>query len=98
MGAAMYDLSQPNDAPGTCCKCHGTGTYHWGAVVTGVPGKSGTCFSCRGTGKQSSRQIRRNRTYNHHKLAEIVRAEFVRDPGEDAADRWNETHGDRWQP
>jgi hypothetical protein len=28
--------------------------------------------------------------------AEIVRADFVRDPGEDAADRWNETHGDRW--
>ena len=22
--------------------------------------------------------------------------EYVRDPGEDAADRWNETHGDRW--
>jgi DnaJ-class molecular chaperone len=98
MGAAMYDFSQPNDAPGTCCKCHGTGTYHWGAVVNGVPGKSGTCFSCRGTGKQSSRQIRRNRTYNRFKVAEIVRADFVRDPGEDAADRWNETHGDRWQP
>jgi N-terminal domain of anti-restriction factor ArdC len=24
------------------------------------------------------------------------RREYVRDPGEDAADRWNETHGDRW--
>lgn len=21
----------------------------------------------------------------------------IRDPGEDSADRWNETHGDRWQ-
>jgi hypothetical protein len=24
------------------------------------------------------------------------RRDYVRDPGEDAADRWNETHGDRW--
>jgi hypothetical protein len=24
-----------------------------------------------------------------------IRAEYVRDPGEDAADRWNELHGDR---
>jgi len=23
-------------------------------------------------------------------------ADYVRDPGEDAADRWNETHGDRF--
>lgn len=27
----------------------------------------------------------------------MVRGEtYVRDPGEDAADRWNESHGDRW--
>jgi DnaJ-class molecular chaperone len=92
----MYDFSQPNDAPGTCCKCRGTGTYHWGAVVNGVPSKSGTCFSCRGTGQQSSRQIRRNRTYNRFKMRDVVGGgEYVRDPGEDTADRWNETHGDR---
>jgi DnaJ-class molecular chaperone len=91
----MYDFAQPNDAPGTCCKCHGTGTDHWGAVLNGVPSKSGTCFSCRGTGKQSSRQIKRNRTYNRFKIAEITHADFVRDPGEDAEDRWNETYGDR---
>ena len=83
----MYDFSQPNDAPGTCCKCHGTGTYHWGAVVNGVPSKSGTCFSCRGTGRQSSRQIRRNRTYNRFKIRDLADGgEHVRDPGEDAAD------------
>ena len=92
----MYDFAQPNDAPGTCCKCHGTGTYHWGAVVNGVPSKSGTCFSCRGTGRQSSRQIRRNRTYNRFKVAEIAGSGGGHpDPGELAEDRWNETHGDR---
>jgi hypothetical protein len=70
----MYDFSQPNDAPGTCCKCHGTGTYQWGAVVNGVPSKSGACFSCRGTGRQSSRQIRRNRTYNRFKMRDLAGA------------------------
>jgi hypothetical protein len=101
MGAAMYDLSQPNDAPGTCCKCKGTGIYGWGAVVNGVPSKSGTCFSCRGRGKQSTRQIRRNHTYNRFKVAAIVCSDFgcgYPDPGEVAADLWNETHGDRWYP
>jgi DnaJ-class molecular chaperone len=91
----MYDLSIPNAQPGPCEKCKGTGTYSWGAVVNGQPQHSGTCFSCRGTGKQSSRQIKRNKTYNRFKVAEICRADFVRDPGEDAADRWNELHGDR---
>src|SRR5215831_6814876 len=93
----MYDFSQPNDRPGTCCKCKGSGTYSWGAVVNGKPAHSGTCFSCRGTGRQSSRQIRRNRTYNRHKIAEIARRDFgYVDPGELAADRWNESHGDRY--
>lgn len=94
----MYDFSQPNDAPGTCRKCHGTGTYHWGVVDNGVPSKSGTCFSCRGTGRQSTRQIRRNHTYNRHKIAAICRGDSgggYPDPGELAADRWNETQGDR---
>jgi hypothetical protein len=91
----MYDLSQPNSTPGQCAKCRGTGTYCWGAVVNGKPTHSGMCFSCQGTGKQSSKQIRRNRTYNKYKVAEIIGRDFVRDPSEDAADRWNETHGDR---
>jgi hypothetical protein len=67
----MYDLSQPNELPGKCCKCRGTGIYSWGAVVNGKPSKSGTCFSCRGTGKQDRRQIARNHTYNKYKVARI---------------------------
>lgn len=92
----MYDLSQPNTEPGLCAKCKGTGTYSWGASVNGRSSKSGTCFSCAGTGKQTTRDIKRNRTYNKYKVARIVSSDFVRDPGEDAADRWNETHGDRY--
>lgn len=90
-----YDLSMPNDRPGECCKCRGTGVYRWGASVNGKSQHSGECFSCRGTGKQSTRQIHRNRAYNRHKVAQIMANDFVRDPGEDAADRWNEMHGDR---
>lgn len=69
----MYDLSQPNDKPGICIKCKGTGIYGFGACVNGKMSKSGTCFSCRGTGKQSSRQIKRNETYNRYKIADIAR-------------------------
>lgn len=71
----MYDLSQPNDKPGTCAKCKGSGVYRWGAVVNGVPQHGGTCFSCRGTGRQDRRQIRRNRAYNRHKVAALLRGE-----------------------
>jgi DnaJ-class molecular chaperone len=69
----MYDLSQPNHKPGTCCKCKGSGVYGWGPVVNGVCEKQGTCFSCRGTGKQSYRQIKRNETYNKYKIVCIAR-------------------------
>ena len=68
----MYDLSQPNDKPGTCIKCKGTGTYSWGACVNGKMTNSGTCFSCKGTGRQDKAQIRCNRTYNRHKIAMIA--------------------------
>jgi DnaJ-class molecular chaperone len=68
----MYDLAQPNDAPGTCCKCRGTGIYAWGAFTNGVPAKSGPCYSCKGTGRQDKAQIRTNHTYNRHKLASIA--------------------------
>lgn len=69
-----YDLSLPNEKPGTCQKCKGTGTYHWGATNNGKPSHEGTCFSCRGTGNQDEIQIKRNYTYNRHKIAEIARA------------------------
>ena len=68
----MYDLSQPNERPGKCCKCNGTGIYYWGAVVNGKPSNSGTCFSCRGTGKQTREQIARNHAYNKYKVARII--------------------------
>lgn len=71
----MYDLSHPNDAPGPCGKCRGTGVYRWGATINGRSEKQGTCFSCRGTGKQSKRQIARNRTYNVHKIARLFRGD-----------------------
>ncbi len=69
---AMYDLSIPNAKPGKCAKCRGTGEYRWGAVVNGKPSNSGQCHSCRGTGRQTERDIRRNETYNRHKLARLA--------------------------
>ena len=68
----MYDLSQPNEKPGTCVKCKGTGSYSWGASVNGRMQNSGTCFSCKGTGQQTRSDIRRNETYNRHKIAYLA--------------------------
>ncbi len=65
----MYDLSQPNEAPGECRKCKGSGQYRWGTNGN----KSGTCFSCAGTGKQTQSDIFRNVAYNRHKIMEIAR-------------------------
>ena len=65
----MYDLAVPNDKPGACAKCQGSGTYGWGAVINGQPQHTGTCWSCKGTGKQTKSDIGRNRTYNRHKIA-----------------------------
>jgi DnaJ-class molecular chaperone len=67
----MYDLSQPNDKPGQCCKCRGTGIYKWGATVNGKTACSGPCYSCQGTGKQSTGQIKRNKAYNRYKIARM---------------------------
>ena len=67
----MYDMAVPNQKPGTCAKCNGSGIYAWGAVVNGKPTKSGPCHSCRGTGKQQVSDIKRNEAYNRHKLANI---------------------------
>jgi hypothetical protein len=54
----------------------------------------------RGNGNGSRNRYRRGgwRSTGYHaerRHAEQAR-DYVRDPGEDAADRWNETHGDRW--
>ena len=68
----MYDFSIPNDKPGECAKCRGTGVYRWGACVNGVTAHSATCYSCRGTGKQSRRDMARNHAYNRHKLSTIA--------------------------
>jgi DnaJ-class molecular chaperone len=68
----MYDLSMPNEKPGQCVKCRGTGTYSWGAVVNSKASKSGPCHSCRGTGEQSAEQIKVNHTYNRHKIASLA--------------------------
>jgi hypothetical protein len=65
----MYDLSQPNDEPGECCKCRGTGIYRWGMNGS----KEGLCFSCGGAGKQTRSDIGRNCAYNRHKIARIAR-------------------------
>lgn len=69
----MYDLSQPNERPGVCCKCNGSGLYRWGACINGKMQHAGECYSCRGTGMQSFRQIKRNRAYNRRKIAELAR-------------------------
>ena len=68
----MYDLSQPNDKPGKCGKCKGTGCYSWGASQNGKTTHSGTCWSCAGTGQQTKDDIRRNHTYNKHKIIRIL--------------------------
>lgn len=70
----MYDLAIANDKPGQCSKCHGSGTYSWGASINGKPSKSGPCHSCRATGTQSFRQIARNKAYNRYKIALICEA------------------------
>jgi DnaJ-class molecular chaperone len=67
----MYDLSMPNAKPGECCKCQGSGLYRWGAVVNGKATHEGTCFSCKGTGRQDSKQIKTNITYNRFKIAQM---------------------------
>ena len=67
----MFDLAQPNAKPGPCEKCNGSGVYRWGAIVNGRATHEGPCHSCRGSGQPDMRQIRRNLTYNRHKIAAI---------------------------
>jgi len=73
----VYDLSQPNDKPGICGKCKGTGVYSWGARVNGKMTHSGQCHSCGGTGRQTQRDIARNEAYNRHKIATIFHADMA---------------------
>jgi DnaJ-class molecular chaperone len=68
----MYDLSQPNDKPGQCAKCNGTGVYAWGACVNGRMTHTGPCHSCQGAGEQTLDDIRRNEAYNRYKIARIL--------------------------
>jgi DnaJ-class molecular chaperone len=68
----MYDLAVPNEKPGACAKCRGSGRYAWGAMVNGRMQHEGTCFSCRGTGRQDRSDMGRNRTYNRYKIARIM--------------------------
>jgi DnaJ-class molecular chaperone len=68
----MYDMSEPNNKPGQCGKCRGTGTYRWGASVNGKMTKSGSCHSCQGTGQQTRRDIRRNEAYNRYKISRMA--------------------------
>lgn len=86
----MFDLSQPNEKPGACRKCHGTGIYYFGAVINGKPTRSGECFSCRGTGNQDRTQILRNETYNRYKIAEIFHADLSRAQERDEEDEEDE--------
>jgi DnaJ-class molecular chaperone len=68
----MSDFAMPNEKPGKCCKCSGTGEYRWQVTVQGKPAvKAATCYSCGGTGEQTRSDIARNNAYNRHKLASI---------------------------
>jgi len=64
----MYDMSQPNETPGKCGKCKGSGTYSWGTILNGVPKHSGPCHSCGGKGHQTAEDIARDKAYNRHKV------------------------------
>lgn len=68
----MYDLSVPNDTPGPCAKCHGSGVYAWGACVNGKMQHEGPRYACRGAGRQDRSDIKRNEAYNRHKIARMI--------------------------
>lgn len=68
---AFTDFSVPNDRPGACEKCRGSGRYGWGAVVNGQPAHEGRCNACRGSGRQSWADIHRNRAFNRHQMRRV---------------------------
>jgi uncharacterized protein YukE len=68
------------------------------AAVARLEASMAACIENRvgETGRNHTEAIARWRETIARYEREIVdRAHYVRDPGEDAADRWNETHGDR---
>tara|TARA_Y100000588_G_scaffold104422_1_gene113879 strand:- start:1194 stop:1652 length:459 start_codon:yes stop_codon:yes gene_type:complete len=73
----MYEFSQPNDQPGTCGKCGGTGNWHGGPFVNGRATRTGRCHSCRGKGHQTQRDIDRNHYYNERKAANVLAADIA---------------------
>jgi hypothetical protein len=72
-----WDLADPNEKPGPCRKCKGTGEFRFGWNGQKMT-KSGPCHSCSGTGRQSRADIARNNRYNDHKLAAIFLSDIRR--------------------
>ena len=68
----MSDFSVPNDKPGPCAKCGGSGAYRWGGTVNGAPRFTGQCHACQGTGRQTADDIKRNSAYNRFKLSHLA--------------------------
>lgn len=66
----MYDMSLPNEKPGDCGKCKGSGTYAWGVNRQ----HSGPCHSCGGKGHQTASDIARDKAYNRYKIADLARS------------------------
>jgi hypothetical protein len=55
-----------------CERCHGTGTYYWGACVNGVMSKSAPCARCAGKGRMTFDDMRRSRAYDNYAIARAV--------------------------
>jgi len=55
-------------ARGICPKCHGSGSYSWGACINGKMSHSGECFRCEGKGHVDVSDCRRNRGYDGHAI------------------------------
>lgn len=66
------DFSVPNEKPGQCAKCRGSGVYRWGAVTNGKAANSGRCNACKGTGAQTRADIARNHAFNRHQMRRIA--------------------------
>ena len=84
-------MSQPNDKPGTCGKCRGTGNWRGGAMVNGKCTHTGRCHSCRGKGHQTQSDIDRNHFYNERKAANVLAADIAHND-DDANDYWAVEH------
>ncbi len=57
----------------TCPKCHGSGSYGWGAVINGKISHSGPCFRCGGKGKLDFDDMRRCIGYDNHAIVAAFR-------------------------